>query len=255
VRSPYDNLARQRSRADFVLAAHAQHHLDAWTPSASDLRQGGVALLEVAHGLGLPLLASNLAAEDGRALPVARHLVREVGGVRVGLLGLVGGQAPGLRVEEPAEAARRALAELRGRVDLVVCLSNLGIEADAELATEVEGIHFILGAGDDRMVLRPRRVGETYLLQPYKKGEYLGLLRLRLGEPPGRLADELEIDDLQRRLAEASPAEAADLQARLRESRGRSGFRAVLRPLPEDEPEDPQLRDEVTRQLAQEAGL
>ncbi|HOX45733.1 MAG TPA: hypothetical protein PK668_19185 [Myxococcota bacterium] len=237
-----------------MLAAHARLRLDAWAPSASDLRQGAAAL-EVARALGLPLLASNLAAADGGELPVARHLVREVGGVRVGLLGLVGGQVQGARVEAPAEAVRRELAALRGRVELVVCLSNLGIEADAALAAEVEGIHFILGAGDDRMILRPRRVGDTYLLQPYKKGEYLGLLRLDLRTPPGRFADELELDDLGRKLSVAPPAEAAGLRARLEELGGRSRFRAVLRPLPEDEPEDPELRDAVARQLAQEAGL
>jgi len=255
MRSPFDDLARQRSRADFVLRAHARQGLDAWTPSAADLREGAAEALEAARALGLVVLASNLSGAGGAELPVHRHLVRELGAVRVGLIGLVGGRVPGAQVEEPVAAARRELAALAGRVDLVVCLSNLGIEADVALAGEVEGLDFILGAGDDRMVLRPRRVGATHVLQPYKKGEYLGLVRVHLrGGPRDRargLVDELDLEDLERRQRASGGGDAAE-RARLETLRGLAGFRAVLRPLPEDEPEDEALRDAVAEQLARE---
>lgn len=253
VRSPYDSAARLQSRAEFVLASHARLGLDAFCPSLSDLRLGLQALVEQARKAGLTLLAANLEAEDGRPLPITPRLTRELGGVRVGLFGLVGpGRAPGARILDAVAAARREVAALRAEAELIVCLSNQGIEADSRLAAEVEGIHFILGAGDDRMVLRPRRVDDSLLLQPYKKGEYLGLVRLRLDGAPGPLADEVELEDLERKVARGAADGEPERLARLR---GQGRFRAVLRPLTEQDPEEAEMHRAVLAQLAREAEL
>jgi 5'-nucleotidase len=87
-------------------------------------------------------------------------IVKEVGGVKVGIFGLgiafeglvLPGLHEGVRYTDPYAAARKSVAELRGRgCSLVICLSHLGyryreaIPSDTELAQRVEGIDLILG--------------------------------------------------------------------------------------------------------------
>jgi 5'-nucleotidase len=87
-------------------------------------------------------------------------VIREVGGVRVGIFGLgiafaglvLEGLHEGVHYTDPFAAARRSVSELRTEgCSLIVCLSHLGYRyrddapSDTLLAQEVEGIDLILG--------------------------------------------------------------------------------------------------------------
>lgn len=256
-RSPYDSKAQLDARARFLIRTQGEIGLDAWCPSLLDLRLGPSALREQARSAGIGLVATNLLKPSGRPLFDTALTFRR-GGLRIGVIGLVGerGGAPkGLRVTEPAQAARLALAGLAGRVDLVIALSNLGLQADQRLAQGVDGILAILGAGNDRMILVPRRIEQTLILQPYKQGEYLGLLRLSLTDSIRPLLDELDRLRLERQRAKLSAGSprAAELDRKLSTFPGRSSFRAVLRPLADDDPTDPAVARAVAAQLEAEA--
>jgi 2',3'-cyclic-nucleotide 2'-phosphodiesterase (5'-nucleotidase family) len=170
-------------RAAFLLRTHARMHLDAWAPSPLDLGYGVQRLADEAGAANLTLLASNLEWDGPRPPAFRGSLTLERGGVRIGLVGLVRPHPPlgPYRVLDPVEAASRTVAELAPRVDQVVVLSNLGLEADGALSQSVPGIVAILSAGDDRMLIEPRRLGGTSLFQAYRKGQYLGLIHLDAG--------------------------------------------------------------------------
>jgi 2',3'-cyclic-nucleotide 2'-phosphodiesterase (5'-nucleotidase family) len=255
LRTPHDSAARQRSRAEFLIHLQGRAGLEIWTPSLADLRLGIAPLAEAARAAGVELLATNLRPAGAQPTVFQPKLLRQVGGLRVGLIGLVGsrsGPPNGWIVDEPAASARRALAELIPQADLIVALSNLGIEADRCLAEQVPGIHVILGAGDDRMILVPRRVADSLILQPYKQGEYLGLLRLKLSDPILPLFDALEQARLERELSKAHAEGTIQLRERLREFQGRSSYRAMLRPLADDLPDVAEIAEAVRNQLARE---
>src|SRR6185503_11266851 len=74
--------------------------------------------------------------------------------VKVGVLGLLTGEMPGLttadnwagcRVEDPLAAARRLVPELRAKCDVLVLLTHVGVEIDAALAGNVPGIDLVVG--------------------------------------------------------------------------------------------------------------
>jgi len=144
-----------------------------------------------------PFLSANVTEENGRpAFPP--FVVREIGGVRVGILGLTTRQVPawespsrisGLRFADSAETARRFVAALRDRegCDLVIVIAHQGFERDPEtgagrgggyenqayaLATEVRGIDLLL-AGHTHAVIAPRRLGGTWISQPGRYGNTL----------------------------------------------------------------------------------
>lgn len=121
-------------------------------------------------------LSSNLllVAEDGTprpfadALPnVASEALVEIGGVRVGLLGLsmAGEPRPWLRydtLDERIESGRAAARRLRARgAEWVVALTHQEVADDAALAAAVPEVDRIVGGHEH--VAQERRVGSTWI--------------------------------------------------------------------------------------------
>jgi 2',3'-cyclic-nucleotide 2'-phosphodiesterase (5'-nucleotidase family) len=151
-----------------------------------------------------PFLSANTVREDGSAA-YAPYLVRQLAGVRVGILGLttpnVAGWEPprnvsGLRFLDTVETARRFVPILRGkeRCDLVVVLTHQGFERDLDtgkdlatgdenqayaIATEVPGIDVLL-TGHTHTVIAPRRLGSAWVSQPGRFGNTVTRFDVRL---------------------------------------------------------------------------
>ena len=156
------------------------------------------------------LSANTRVAKDGS--PAFReYLVKEVGGLRVGLLGLTTpnvpnwepeANRPGLSWEDPVVTAKRLVPLLRGkeRCDAVVVLFHSGLEADpvtgepngtshenrvAALAREVPGIALVLMAHSHRRVPLTR-VGGTWVIQPGRWADSLARVDLAFEKRDGR---------------------------------------------------------------------
>jgi 2',3'-cyclic-nucleotide 2'-phosphodiesterase/3'-nucleotidase len=144
-----------------------------------------------------PWLSANTLGPDGEpAFPP--YAVREVAGVRVGILGLVTPavahwESPalvkGLRFGDTVEAARRWVPVLRGRerCSLVVVIAHESFERDPKtgaprpdsgenqayaLASGVDGIDLLL-SGHGHLVVAPTLVGRTWVSQPGRWGNTL----------------------------------------------------------------------------------
>jgi 5'-nucleotidase len=110
-----------------------------------------------------PFLCTNLRPKKGRLCQP--FVVKSVGRLRVGLLGIVGRRSypemfsreavRDLKFEDPIAAVRSALKQLRGRVDLVVAITHQETEEDLALAKAVSEIDVIVGghtAGFDGLI-------------------------------------------------------------------------------------------------------
>lgn len=152
---------------------------------------------------------------------VKRYVVRQVGGVRVGLFGL--GISPaglitpanfkGITYRDPVAASREVVAEMRDRerCDLVVGMSHLGYYpkpkegevGDSQVATQVDGIDFIASGHNHTFMEEPVSVKqpsgkETLIFQVGKSGIFVGRVdfRVRRGRivaAAGRLLDLREV--------------------------------------------------------------
>jgi len=164
---------------------------DALNLGRADLLLPTALLRTIAAGAPFPLLSANIVDAAGKA-PFKGWVVREAGGLRVGIFGLSGDQPlglakpanPELTVQDPVAAARAAVAALRADADLVIALSQLGLDGDAHLAREVPGIDIILGGFTRSVTPTPRIEGATMILQSGAKGMQLGRLGLQI--VPGR---------------------------------------------------------------------
>jgi sulfur-oxidizing protein SoxB len=125
------------------------------------------------------------------------YTVREVGGVRVGVIGQAFPYTPvahprrfvpdvtfGIRDDQ----IQRLADELREerKVDCVVLLSHNGVAVDLKLATRVSGLDVVLGGHTHDGLPRPIRVGRTLVVNSGSHGKFLS--RLDLDVRGGRVA-------------------------------------------------------------------
>jgi sulfur-oxidizing protein SoxB len=126
------------------------------------------------------------------------YTIREVGGVRVGVIGQAFPYTPishprrfvsGLTFGIQEDGIQKLVNELRGvkKVDLVVLLSHNGLYVDLKLAGRVRGIDAILGGHTHDGVPKPVVVGKTLVINSGAHGKFLS--RLDLDIRGGRLVN------------------------------------------------------------------
>jgi 2',3'-cyclic-nucleotide 2'-phosphodiesterase (5'-nucleotidase family) len=148
---------------------------------------------------------------NGAAPGAAETQRLELGGLVVGIIALapeLDGAPASWALEPPQEAARAAVAELRGQVDAVLLLSGLGLRETKRLLRKVDGIDFAVvgGMGEHPTVSSEvESVGGARIFQFHREGRYLGRLELRRG-----VNDEGAFVDVTR----PSPEDIAALETR-----------------------------------------
>jgi len=183
-----------------------------------------------------PVLGANMFYR-GTDHPYAQaHTIIERGGVRIGVIGIMGRDAvsaiipsniAALDVREEAEAVQRSVDAIRADVDIVVLLTHQGktapmqtdaesdprlqrdIDADIALAGAVRGVDVLFAghadAGTPKPVVHPKT--GTLIMQTYGQATHLGYLQLVLDDESGTIksydgklvpvdADALEPDPL-----------------------------------------------------------
>jgi 2',3'-cyclic-nucleotide 2'-phosphodiesterase/3'-nucleotidase len=156
------------------------------------------------------LSANTLRTSDGRAA-FPEYIVKSVGGVRVGVLGLTTPNIPGwepeenrvgLKWEDPVITAKRLIPVLRGKekCEAVVVLIHSGPEIDmtslapdgtadenrvAAMAKEVPGIDLMLTGHTHRKIPLTRLHGVP-ILQPGRWADTLGRVELTFEGKPGK---------------------------------------------------------------------
>ena len=118
------------------------------------------------------------------------YVVIEEGGIRIGFVGVVtnyegpghpAGNAAnfeGLEFPDPQQAARRYAAELRPKVDVLVLVSHMGDDRDAELLGQETLYDVVIGGHTHE--LRDTVVGGTLLTQTGKNLANVGVTTIRL---------------------------------------------------------------------------
>ncbi len=184
-------------------------HGEALVPILNALGLGGmVAHWDFAYGpdqlrrldaqLNYPVLAANCYHAGTDQLALEPYRVLEIGGLRVGVIGLAAvivdktmpphfseGLSFTLGVEELPGCIRTLRDE--EQVDLVVVLSHLGFPQEHQLAQQVDGIDVLLGAHTHHRLRAPVVANRTLIIQSGSHGSFVGCLTVEVEQ--GRVVD------------------------------------------------------------------
>jgi 5'-nucleotidase/UDP-sugar diphosphatase len=128
-----------------------------------------------------PVLGANVEGLES----LRPYVIKEVGGVRVAIVGVVTEDTPvathpknvvGLKFRPAAEVLARYVPELRRQAEVVVVLSHIGYAEDRKLAEQVPGIDVIVGGHSHTRVEPPTRVGASVVAQAWEHAKALGVL-------------------------------------------------------------------------------
>jgi 2',3'-cyclic-nucleotide 2'-phosphodiesterase (5'-nucleotidase family) len=155
-----------------------------------DLMMGLKFLAEVSQKAKFSFVSANLVDKKTGKCVFKPYVVKEIAGLRIGIVGLLDDQFnptleekdPGLNIIEPSSGLKAAIKGLREYCDFVVILSQLGESKDKKLARENRDIDLILGAGGESKRVVMERVNGTAIYRLEPRGGYLGRVDYSLAE-------------------------------------------------------------------------
>ena len=139
-----------------------------------------------------PVLAANITHRPNGRLFTRPYIIRDVSGMRVGILGLAYPNTPltsarknveNLRFGEAVATAREYVPRLRREgAEIVIALTHLGLGADKQLAEKVDGIDVIVGGHSHNRTKEPLQFRQTLIVQAGAHGSDLGRLDLTIAD-------------------------------------------------------------------------
>jgi len=172
-----------------MVQAMAQMAYDAYNLGVRELAYGQDFIKTQTEQWKVPLLCANLIrAKDGKPFATP-YLIKDVGGIRVAVLGLMSGlfyahkyrpEDEELRVQDPVEVASQLVPLLRNQAEVVVVLGHITMEEAEALADRIPGIQAIILAWAMGIIDPPVEIKKTLILSAGTKGSHLGELYLHL---------------------------------------------------------------------------
>ncbi len=152
-----------------------------------DFAYGPKKFKELLSNLNYPMLAINVYDKVSDQLVFEPYIIKEVNGVRVGIIGIAATIVDKVMPKHFSEGLYFTLGnkELPGyikklkekeNVDIITVLSHLGFPQEVKLAKEVAGIDILLSAHTHNRMYKPSIVNETIILQSGCHGSFLGHL-------------------------------------------------------------------------------
>jgi 5'-nucleotidase len=192
-----DTMIADQTKGSALVAALNHLAYDAMTVGNHEPDFGREGMKSLIAQARFPVVAANLVVGRDGPLFSEAYVVRDVGGVRVGILGLAYPKTPwttssknldDLDFQKPEDVARRFIPRMRDEgAGLIVLLTHLGLSADKQLAEAVSDIDVIVGGHSHNRMGDALRVGKTLIVQAGAHGSDLGRLDLVLEK--GRITD------------------------------------------------------------------
>lgn len=164
-----------------MVAAMNSAGVDVMVPGNHDFNYGYSQLLRLEKDAAFSIVAANVKDSEGAILDP--YVIREVGGIKIGIFGLSSVDTPvlthpknveGLTFDAPEVSAQTMVAELQDKADFIIALTHIGYTEDKTLALAVTGIDMIVGGHSHTEALTAEKVGDTYIVQAGEHSKNVG---------------------------------------------------------------------------------
>ena len=166
--------------AETIQQAFNSMGYDAVAVSESDLA-AGMLLFENSEKIKFPWISANIFDASGKLL-FKPFIIKKIGEIRVGIIGLTGSGTPGkgsIIINGWAESLRLQLRDLISRTDMIVLLSNLTLSQNSAVVKAFPEVDLILTADKSRGNQPAHIAGNALMAQTQSRGKYLGKLSLQ----------------------------------------------------------------------------
>ena len=145
-------------------------------------------------GFTLPTISANVVYEDTGERVTEPHTIKDCGDCTVGFVGVVSKEyeesilkanSINSRVIEVLDALNslsKEVSAIRNKVDILVVLADMDLEACEMLVHEVEGIDVIICGEGNPNTPEPRTINGVPIVQPGPEGQHIGRLVIGLGQ-------------------------------------------------------------------------
>lgn len=180
----------------FLWDAMKETEVDAVTPGAREL-SNWLLFEELISDDVVPVVSTNLKrVHDGVETPLGQpHLILERDGLKIGVLGLIGGrqftsvefpEGVEVRFADPLTEARKAVVALGDDVDVIVLLSQMPLADTKAIVAQIPEIEVAILGNLPPYNEVPEEVGTTLLQATGSRGQYLGELIVTV-DPAGKV--------------------------------------------------------------------
>ena len=176
---------KARKRAEFILKLYGKMGYDAVNIGDTDLVLGLEYLRTLQKHSPVPFLSANLKDKKTRKTVFKPYLVKEIHGLKVGIIGLMTQSIPpmlnkirGYFVEDPAKAATDSINGALLDCDIIIALAHLNHSEIESFAQKVPKISIIIG-GHNRSYMDAKMVNRSLWVQTDAFGFQIGRLDVR----------------------------------------------------------------------------
>jgi len=171
---------------------------DAWEPGNHEFDLGPETLGKALNYSTVPMICANLDVSNEPALKgkIKPDMIKKVGDVKLGIFGLI---TPNVNIltnlgknvkvdSDLVSVAKEEVKKLKKEgANVIVAITHIGVDADKDLASKVNGIDVIVGGHSHTLVKKPIIVenpngGQTIIVQDGAKAAYLGELSLYVSD-------------------------------------------------------------------------
>ncbi len=171
---------------------------DAWEPGNHEFDLGPETLGKALDYSTVPMICANLDVSNEPALKgkIKPDMIKKVGDVKLGIFGLI---TPNINIltnlgknvkvnPDLVSVANEEVKKLKKEgANVIVAITHIGVDADKDLASKVNGIDVIVGGHSHTLIKKPIVVknpdgGQTIIVQDGAKAAYLGELSLYVSD-------------------------------------------------------------------------
>ena len=177
---------------DLFIKSYNLMGYDSFTPGEIDLSWGVAGLKEIGKTARFSFLLSNLLDKKTKEPVFAPFLIKNVGGTKVGLLGLISnrfslskplGDREKFQIAEPLEAATKGIADLKYRgCQVIMVVAHLEDDEQRRLSEAFPEVDLIVSGHVGPFAPQPIRSKNAEILRAGTRGEYLGQMDFSLNE-------------------------------------------------------------------------
>ena len=172
-------------QAELLFQVYASLPLTAMTIGERDFSLGKEFLISHAEKYKLPIVTSNIVDMATHKSLFQEYLIKTINHQKFGVFALAHPshfeksylEKLGISILDPEKKAREMIKKLRDeKVDFIVLLSHVGLLHEVDTVEKIQGIDIVIGGHSGDLILQPKKIGETLILQAGYEGWYVGKL-------------------------------------------------------------------------------